>query len=130
MIFTWMKFFFSSDSMMISPLSSDSGRGATYSGPAVTSYRSPTEVTGLLNMYWLLTTFAAKAEELGFGQYAVKEYLPILPISFVAILQIFTFFFSVQKQLDKFFPTDTVISAILYPLRFTFCGSMMKSSQI
>lgn len=96
MIFTWMKYFFSSDSMMISPLSSDSGRGAAYSGPAVTSYRSPTEVTGLLNMYktkyWLLTTFAAKAEELGFGQYAVKEYLPILPISFVAILQLLTFF--------------------------------------
>lgn len=30
---------------MISPLSSDSGRGADYSGPAVTSCRSPTEVT-------------------------------------------------------------------------------------
>lgn len=45
-IYTLLKYFFPDSALrVISPLSSDSGRGADYSGPVITSYRSYTEVT-------------------------------------------------------------------------------------
>lgn len=111
----------SSDSRMISPLSSDSGRGADYSGPAMTSYRSPTEVTGLLDMYktkyWLLAAFAAKSEETNFGQYAVKDHLSILSIS--SDVNNNFFFSPVQKQLDHLFlHTDAVMVVLLSNINF------------
>lgn len=48
---TWKHCFLDSVPRKKSPLSSDSGRGADFSGPAVTSYRSPTEVTSPVTIF-------------------------------------------------------------------------------
>lgn len=68
------KIFIYPDSRIVSPLSSDSGKGADYSGAAATSYRSPTEVKQaclLVNFLIRICLKSCKGVNI-VAQYAVK----------------------------------------------------------